>query len=148
MRKNTFGLASGGVGDIAADHTYDWQLTISIVNESEILGRGKEKEELVNILLTNADNLSIHAMWGMGGLGKTTLAQLVYNEERVKQHFDLKIWVCVSTDSNIKRLTRAIIESIEGASCGLEELDPLLQRLQQKLTGKKFLLVLMMWMIV
>uniref|UniRef100_A0A6N2LF01 AAA+ ATPase domain-containing protein n=1 Tax=Salix viminalis TaxID=40686 RepID=A0A6N2LF01_SALVM len=140
--KNTFGLASGGVGDIAADHTYDWQLTISIVNESEILGRGKEKEELVNILLTNAGDLSIHAMWGMGGLGKTTLAQLVYNEERVKQHFDLKIWVCVSTDSNIKRLTKAIIDSIEGASCGLEELDPLQQRLQQKLTGKKFLLVL------
>ncbi|KAG5222852.1 disease resistance protein [Salix suchowensis] len=140
--KNTFGLASGGVGDIAADHTYDWQLTISIVNESEILGRGKEKEELVNILLTNADNLSIHAMWGMGGLGKTTLAQLVYNEERVKQHFDLRIWVCVSTDSNIRRLTKAIIDSIEGASCGLDELDPLQQRLQQKLTGKKFLLVL------
>uniref|UniRef100_A0A6N2KE28 Uncharacterized protein n=1 Tax=Salix viminalis TaxID=40686 RepID=A0A6N2KE28_SALVM len=140
--KNTFGLASGGVGDIAADNTYDWRLTISIVNDSEILGRGKEKEELVNILLTNADNLSIHAMWGMGGLGKTTLAQLVYNEERVKQHFDLRIWVCVSTDSNIKRLTKAIIESIEGASCGLEELDPLQQRLQQKLTGKKFLLVL------
>uniref|UniRef100_A0A6N2LPA2 Uncharacterized protein n=1 Tax=Salix viminalis TaxID=40686 RepID=A0A6N2LPA2_SALVM len=140
--KNTFGLASGGVGDIAADHTYDWRLTISIVNESEIHGRGKEKEELVNILLTNAGDLSIHAMWGMGGLGKTTLAQLVYNEERVKQHFDLRIWVCVSTDSNIKRLTRAIIDSIEGASCGLEELDPLQQRLQQKLTGKKFLLVL------
>ncbi|KAG5222851.1 disease resistance protein [Salix suchowensis] len=140
--KNTFGLASGGVGDIAADHTYDWRLTGSIVNESEILGRGKEKEELVNILLNNAGDLSIHAMWGMGGLGKTTLAQLVYNEERVKQHFDLRIWVCVSTDSNIKRLTRAIIESIEGACCGLEELDPLYQRLQQKLTGKKFLLVL------
>ncbi|KAG5222846.1 disease resistance protein [Salix suchowensis] len=139
--KNKLDLASG-VGDIAADHTYDWRLTGSIVNESEILGRGKEKEELVNILFTNAGDLSIHAMWGMGGLGKTTLAQLVYNEERVKQHFDLRIWVCVSTDSNIKRLTRAIIESIEGACCGLEELDPLQQRLQQKLTGKKFLLVL------
>uniref|UniRef100_A0A6N2LE93 Rx N-terminal domain-containing protein n=1 Tax=Salix viminalis TaxID=40686 RepID=A0A6N2LE93_SALVM len=112
--KNTFGLASGGVGDIAADHTYDWRLTGSIVNESEILGRGNEKEAVVNILLNNAGDLSIHAM----------------------------IWVCVSTDSNIKRLTKAIIESIEGASCGLEELDPLQQRLQQKLTGKKFLLVL------
>uniref|UniRef100_A0A6N2M307 Disease resistance protein RGA3 n=1 Tax=Salix viminalis TaxID=40686 RepID=A0A6N2M307_SALVM len=140
--KNTFGLASGGVGDIAADHTYDWRLTGSIVNESEILGRGKEKEELVNILLTNGGDLSIHAMWGMGGLGKTTLAQLVYNEERVKQHFDLRIWVCVSTDFHLIGLTRAIIESIDGASCGLEELDPLQQSLQQKLTGKKFLLVL------
>ncbi|KAJ6371578.1 hypothetical protein OIU77_001982 [Salix suchowensis] len=139
--KNKFDLASR-VGEIAADHTYDWRLTSSLVNESEILGRGKEKEELVNILLTNADDLSIHAVWGMGGLGKTTLAQLVYNEERVKQQFGLRIWVCVSTDFDIKRLTRAIIESIDGASCDLQELDPLQQRLQQKLTGKKFLLVL------
>ncbi|KAF9664089.1 hypothetical protein SADUNF_Sadunf17G0120000 [Salix dunnii] len=139
--KNKLDLASG-VWDIAADQIYDWRLTSSFVNESEILGRGKEKEELVNILLTNADDLSIHAVWGMGGLGKTTLAQLVYSEERDKQQFGLRIWVCVSTDFNIKRLTRAIIESIDGASCDLQELDPLQQRLQQKLTGKKFLLVL------
>ncbi|KAJ6370847.1 hypothetical protein OIU77_001368 [Salix suchowensis] len=90
---NKFNLTAR-VGDIAADHTYDdSRLTSSLVAESEILGRSKEKEELVNILLTNADDLSIDAMWGMGGIGKTTLAQLVYNEERVKQQFDLMIWV-------------------------------------------------------
>ncbi|KAG5222855.1 disease resistance protein [Salix suchowensis] len=139
--KNKLDLASG-VGDITADHTYDWQLTSSLVNELEILGRGKEKEELFNILLTNADNLSIHAMWGMGGLGKTTLAQLVYNEERVKQHFDLRIWVCVSTDFHLIGLTRAIIESIDGTPCKIQGLDPLQQDLQQKLAGKNFLLVL------
>ncbi|KAG5222845.1 disease resistance protein [Salix suchowensis] len=123
--KNKLDLASG-VGDIAADHTYDWRLTSSLVNELEILGRGKEKEELVSILLTNADDLSIHAMWGMGGLGKTTLAQLVYNEERVKQQFGLRIWVC----------------SIDGTPCKIQGLDPLQQHLQHKLAGKKFLLVL------
>uniref|UniRef100_A0A6N2LP92 Bms1-type G domain-containing protein n=1 Tax=Salix viminalis TaxID=40686 RepID=A0A6N2LP92_SALVM len=139
--KNKLDLASG-VGDIAADHTYDWRLTSSLVNELEILGRGKEKEELVNILLTNADDLSIHAMWGMGGLGKTTLAQLVYNEERVKQQFGLRIWVCVSTDFHLIGLTRAIIESIDGTPCKIQGLDPLQQHLQQKLAGRKFLLVL------
>ncbi|KAL9381420.1 hypothetical protein Peur_027077 [Populus x canadensis] len=138
--KNKFNLTPR-VGDTAAD-TYDWRLTSSLVNESEIYGRGKEKEELVNILLANADNLPIYAIWGMGGLGKTTLSQMVYNEERVKQHFILRIWVCVSTDFDVRRLTRAIIESIDGASCDIQELDPLQQRLQQKLTGKKFLLVL------
>ncbi|KAJ6370809.1 hypothetical protein OIU77_001337 [Salix suchowensis] len=99
--KNNFGLASK-VGDIGANHTYDAsRLTSSLVNESEILGRGKEKEELVNILLTNADDLSINAVWGMGGLGKTTLAQLVYNEERVKQQFHLRIWVeCFLIEGN------------------------------------------------
>jgi len=138
--KNTFVLTPGA-GDIAAE-TYDWRLTGSLVNESEICGRGKEKEELLNILLSHADDLPIYAIWGMGGLGKTTLAQLVYNEESVKQQFGLRIWVCVSTDFDLRRLTRAIMEHIDGDSCGLLELDPLLQRLQQKLTGKKFLLVL------
>ncbi|XP_034895928.1 putative disease resistance protein RGA4 [Populus alba] len=138
--KNKFNLTPQ-VGDIAAD-TYDGRLTSSLVNESEIYGRGKEKEELVNILLANADDLPIYAMWGMGGLGKTTLAQLVYNEERVTQQFSLRIWVCVSTDFDVKRLTRAIIESIDGASCNLQELDPLQRCLQQKLNGNKFLLVL------
>ncbi|XP_034919401.2 putative disease resistance protein RGA4 [Populus alba] len=115
----------------------------SWVNKSEIYGRGKEKEELVNILLSNADNLPIYAIWGMGGLGKTTLVQLVLNEASVEQQFGaLRIWVCVSTNFDLRRLTRAIIESIDGASCDLQELDPLQRCLQQKLNGKKFLLVL------
>ncbi|XP_034929521.1 putative disease resistance protein RGA4 [Populus alba] len=138
--KNKFNLTPRA-GDIAAD-TYDGRLTSSLVNESEIYGRGKEKEELVNILLSNADNLPIYAIWGMGGLGKTTLSQMVYNEERVKPQFSLRIWVCVSTDFDVRRLTRAIIESIDGAACGLQELDPLQRCLQEKLKGKKFLLVL------
>ncbi|KAJ6861524.1 hypothetical protein NC651_037561 [Populus alba x Populus x berolinensis] len=45
--KNKFNLTPQ-VGDIAAD-TYDGRLTSSLLNESEICGRGKEKEELVNI---------------------------------------------------------------------------------------------------
>ncbi|KAJ8646624.1 hypothetical protein MRB53_008372 [Persea americana] len=32
----------------------------------------------------------------MGGLGKTTLPQLFYNEERVEAYSEKRIWVCVS----------------------------------------------------
>ncbi|KAJ6370824.1 hypothetical protein OIU77_001348 [Salix suchowensis] len=134
--KNDFHLTPH-VGEIAADHTYNLRLTSPLVNESEIHGRGKEKEEIVNILFSNADDLSIYAVWGMGGLGKTTLVQLVYNEERVQQQFDLRIWVFVSTDFDLRGLTRAIIESIDGAPCENHGLDPLQQLLQQKLAGKE-----------
>ncbi|XP_030950179.1 putative disease resistance protein RGA3 [Quercus lobata] len=113
--------------------------------ESEIYGRGEEKEKILQVLLTDVsdqDNLAIYAVWGMGGLGKTTLAQLIYNDARVQRHYDMRIWVCVSDDFHIRKLVRAIIESIDGSSCDLSELDPLQQRLQEKLRGRKFLLVL------
>ncbi|CAL5422949.1 unnamed protein product [Camellia sinensis] len=120
--------------------------TDSMVNESEIYGRTDEKEMIIEMLLNNSsdrdDDVSVYAMCGMGGLGKTTLAQLVYNDGRVKSYFELRIWVCVSVDFNVERLTRAILESIEGRGCSISNLDPLLRRLQEKLFGKRFLLVL------
>nr|AXY97925.1 LRR domains-containing disease resistance protein [Populus tomentosa] len=111
------------------------------VGENEA-DRDKEKEELISLLLANSDDLSVCAFCGMGGLGKTTLAQLVYNDASVKGHFDLNIWVCVSVDFDIRRLSRAIIESIEGNPCAIQELDTLQRRLQEKLIGRRFLLVL------
>ncbi|KAL5698409.1 hypothetical protein ACHQM5_029452 [Ranunculus cassubicifolius] len=79
----------------------------------------------------------------MGGLGKTTLAQWVYNDERAKDHFEVRAWVCVSDDFDVKRLTKAILDSVsEGASGGKSELDVLQRTLQGKLAGKQFLLVL------
>ncbi|XP_023882414.2 putative disease resistance protein RGA1 [Quercus suber] len=120
--------------------------TCSLVNESVIYGRDEEKEKIIDVLLTNVsddqDNLAIYAVWGMGGLGKTTLAQLVYNDEKVEKHFELRIWVCVSDDFQIIRLVRAIIESIDCNASIPSELDPLQKQLQEKLRGRKFLLVL------
>ncbi|CAK9153376.1 unnamed protein product [Ilex paraguariensis] len=119
--------------------------TGSLVIESEIYGRNKEKEMIVYVLLSNLryqDDLSVYAIWGMGGLGKTTLSQLVYNDPRVQAHFEMRIWVCVSDDFSIQRLTKAIIELIEGVGCNISELDLLQRRLQERLRGKRFLLVL------
>ncbi|KAK4728185.1 hypothetical protein R3W88_021173 [Solanum pinnatisectum] len=78
----------------------------------------------------------------MGGLGKTTLAQMVFNDQRVIEHFHPKIWICVSEDFNEKRLIKEIVESIEEKSLGDMDLAPLQKKLQDLLNGKKYLLVL------
>ncbi|KAG5227240.1 disease resistance protein [Salix suchowensis] len=140
MEKNKFKLTEG-VGENEADR-FDWRITSSLVDEKEIYGRDKEKEELISMLLANSDDLSVYAIHGMGGLGKTTLAQLVYSDASVEGRFDRRIWVCVSDDFDIRRLSRAILESIEGKTCTLQELDILQRRLQEELIGRRFLLVL------
>lgn len=126
-------------------HEVERGQTCSLVNESEIYGRNDEKEEIIKLLIDDFscdDDVSVYAICGMGGLGKTTLAQLVYNDGRVKRHFELRIWVCVSDDFDVERLIRAILESIQGHGCDISNLDPLLLRLQEKLGGRRFLLVL------
>ncbi|KAL0424039.1 UNVERIFIED_CONTAM: putative disease resistance protein RGA1 [Sesamum radiatum] len=121
------------------------RMTSSLVNELEIYGRDEEKEMIMEKMLDNTreqDDLSIYAIWGMGGLGKTTLAQMIYNDERMERHFELRIWVCVSDDFSIQRLVKAILESIDGEVCNISELDPLQRLLQERLRGKNFFLVL------
>nr|DAD30269.1 TPA_asm: hypothetical protein HUJ06_031737 [Nelumbo nucifera] len=122
--------------------------TDSFVIESEVYGRDEDKEKIVKMLISSgdeADDVSIIVIpiVGMGGQGKTTIAQLVYNDDRVKGYFNLRMWICVSDDFDVKKLVRSIIESATaGAKCDISDMDPLQHRLQEVLWGKLFLLVL------
>ncbi|KAK2440167.1 putative disease resistance RPP13 protein [Trifolium repens] len=74
-------------------------------------------------------------------MGKTTLAKLVYNDNKIKEHFQLEAWVYVSESFNDVGLTKAILKSF-GFSADGEDLSLLQNQLQHELTGKKYLLVL------
>ncbi|KAL5563608.1 hypothetical protein UlMin_033355 [Ulmus minor] len=116
--------------------------TSSIISQPHVYGREEDKERIVNFLVNDAKDISIYPIIGLGGMGKTTLAQLVFNDHKICGEFELKMWVCVSEDFDVKRLVQAIIESATGRACDALDMDPLQKRLQDLLKGKKFLLVL------
>ena len=66
----------------------------SLVVESVIYGRDADKDIIINWLTSEIDNSnqpSILSIVGMGGLGKTTLAQHVYNDTKIDDvKFDMK----------------------------------------------------------
>ncbi|XP_024172120.1 putative disease resistance protein RGA4 [Rosa chinensis] len=78
----------------------------------------------------------------MGGMGKTTLSQLAYNNEKVTAHFNKKVWVCVSDPFDEVKIAKAIIENLDRTQSGSNELEILLQSIKRSVEDEKFLLVL------
>ncbi|XP_038970849.1 putative disease resistance protein RGA3 [Phoenix dactylifera] len=114
------------------------------MDESAFYERERDKQEVIKLLFSEdvGNGISVVPIVGKGGLGKTTIAQLVYNDSMVKEKFDLTGWVCVSDDFDVQRLTKDIIESFTKNECHLAQLSILQETLEEKVKGKKVLLVL------
>ncbi|BFG21380.1 hypothetical protein CerSpe_076540 [Prunus speciosa] len=115
-------------------------------DEKYIVGREEVASEIVTTLINSGKNqencLSVMAIVGIGGLGKTTLAKSVYNDPEIGRHFDQKIWVCVSTPFEVKKILSEILECLKPEKAGIKGKATICENLQEDLKGKTYLLVL------
>nr|XP_023917107.1 putative disease resistance protein RGA3 [Quercus suber] len=114
------------------------------VRVEDVIGRENDKKVIMEYLLDSniEENVSVLPIVGIGGLGKTTLAQLVFNEEKMQKHFDKKLWVFVSDDFDVKIIVEKILESAKGKKLENLEMNTLINDLQKEIDGKRYLLVL------
>uniref|UniRef100_R7W7W6 Disease resistance protein RGA2 n=1 Tax=Aegilops tauschii TaxID=37682 RepID=R7W7W6_AEGTA len=126
--------------------------TGSFLHEDVTFGREREIHELVGQLVYRSDECSlnneekfrteVHAIVGVGGIGKTTLALLIYNDERIVDFFDVRVWVSVSSNFDKTRVIKEIIENItDGESAELDKFNfsRLQEELNERLYSKRFL---------
>ncbi|KAJ3705388.1 hypothetical protein LUZ61_009093 [Rhynchospora tenuis] len=127
---------------------------ITFSSHPKIYGRDKELDEAINSLgvprsagssgtkRKKIEKLAILPIVGMGGMGKTTLAQMIYRDKCVQSYFDLRIWICVSDKFDIGRLMKEIIECATGKECNITNLNKIEEILEEILKSKRVFLVL------
>ncbi|XP_027336059.1 putative disease resistance protein RGA1 [Abrus precatorius] len=131
-------------GSLVKQTNSEWRETCSFVLESDIIGRDDSKKEIISLLRQPHENrkVSVIAIVGLGGLGKTTLAQFVYNDLEVQNLFEMQMWVSVSDNFDVKTILKKILESITDGQRQDQSLENLQKELRKSLSGKKYLLVL------
>ncbi|KAL6653149.1 hypothetical protein ACP70R_012074 [Stipagrostis hirtigluma subsp. patula] len=133
-----------GINRSTQNTSTDTREAVENFTETKVVSR-EEKNEIVDLICQSASSdqeLFVLPIVGDGGIGKTTLARLVYHDPEVKSKFDIMIWIYVSANFDEVKLTQGILEQIP--DCEYKESTNLtvLQRNIKKYLTKRFLLIL------
>lgn len=122
--------------------------THSFIPSSNVIGREKEKERIIDLLIGSDDGgderIAVVPILGMGGTGKTTLAKLVFNDEKVKEHFkNNKVWLSMPVEFEEEKILRDIMSSASAkAKCDSWNVEMLQNHLRNRLKNKRWLFVM------
>ncbi|XP_026660670.1 putative disease resistance protein RGA1 [Phoenix dactylifera] len=118
--------------------------TFPIEYSSDIVGTQIEEatQSLVDSLVKeDKQKIWILGFVGMGGIGKTTLASNIYNDEKIKENFPIRAWVCVSKNFSETKLLKEIIRSA-GGNYGQAETKAELMHYLSSVLSRSFVIVL------
>ncbi|GJM88598.1 hypothetical protein PR202_ga04676 [Eleusine coracana subsp. coracana] len=141
-------LVASGPGELSGHQTPHGRVTGSVCHQ-ELLGRDRQLREMVAWLVDPSDgdaqtmSVPIAAIMGHGGMGKTKLAQTLFNDQTVVSTFDLRIWVQPSAIDGEFELAKQILQSADvDVPRGMGSFDWLQQKLIETISSHKFLLVI------
>uniref|UniRef100_A0A0E0JAC7 AAA+ ATPase domain-containing protein n=1 Tax=Oryza nivara TaxID=4536 RepID=A0A0E0JAC7_ORYNI len=138
------GLVSLGYSNSAKPQGSDLEQrskTTPEIIEPELYGREKQKQKVAEDIINEycVHDLTVLPVVGPGGIGKTTFVQHIY--DKVKSHFQVSVWICVSQNFNANKLAEEIVNKIPKSNNeGENESDQ--ERIEKRIRSKQFLLVL------
>ncbi|XP_022684552.1 uncharacterized protein LOC101767151 isoform X2 [Setaria italica] len=93
---------------------------VGSLEESQLIGREKEISKIIGLISNKASQ--VISVWGMGGLGKTTLANGIYQSLKLSDMFEKHAFVTIIRPFNHADLLRILIGRLQEESSKKEEL--------------------------
>eukprot|EP00268_Persea_americana_P016436 TRINITY_DN17792_c0_g2_i1.p1 TRINITY_DN17792_c0_g2~~TRINITY_DN17792_c0_g2_i1.p1 ORF type:complete len:867 (+),score=121.59 TRINITY_DN17792_c0_g2_i1:109-2709(+) len=151
INRSLFGIENlpvgGGNASTSREVEEEEQVTSVVAEEGDVVGMDDDASLLVEKLMQwGAEGRGLVSIVGMVGLGKTTLAKMVYNHPAIMNNFQHSAWVRVSRQCHVREilegLARCICSPVREDVMGKMNESDLRQMLHRHLEGRTYLVVL------
>lgn len=129
-------------GNVVAESSFVGASSLPSSSAHGIVGLANDLIQMKDRLTGHGTNLEVIPIVGMGGIGKTTLAQQLYQDSLVSYHFNILTWASVSQEYNLRAILFSLLDCKTADEILGKEDDQLAELMYKKLFGRRYLVVL------